>query len=590
MLVSAESCTFRWFGYILKMAPTPIIGSIVMLKTHFIALLLMLLTGCGGGSDSTLSSQPTPEPPPSPPVNIIQADAARFLNHATFGAKMSEIEALAETGNVETGYTNWIKAQIALPASSHVKYLTALEPTLNLVENEQLWHEHRVEAWFTHALTAPDQLRQRVAFALSEIFVVSDDSAFGDDIYGFANYNDLLVNNAFANYRDLLENVTLSPIMGMYLSMLGNQKPNDENNIRPDENYAREVMQLFSIGLVELNLDGSTKLENGNSIPTYDQNIIKAFAHVYTGWNFNGTTTQSWWDFNQNYNTMLPMTPVEAFHDKSEKILFNNVVIPANRTANQDLKIALDTIFNHPNVGPFISKQLIQRLVTSNPTPAYIERVAKVFNDNSQGVRGDLSAVITAILIDDEALNGYKNNPQTFGKIREPLLRATHLWRAFDASSPSERFQMGYPEYFFKQAPLSAPHVFNFFSPSYAPPGVISDNNLVAPELEIATENYLTRTSNFFAYSTFWGNTDMDPNDVENDRILIDLSQLKPLANDTDKLLDYLNILFFSGSMNDEVKNILKTAYDQTSGEDVPQRLSNLLFLIMVSPQYIVQQ
>jgi len=560
-----------------------------MLKMHSIALLLMLLTGCGGGSDTSSSSQPTPEPPP-PPINITQADAARFLNHATFGAKMSEIEALADTGNVETGYINWINAQIALPASSHVQYLTALEPTLHLAENEQLWHEHRVEAWFNHALTAPDQLRQRVAFALSEILVVSDDSAFGDDTYGLANYYDLLVNNAFGNYRNLLENVTLSPIMGMYLSMLGNQKPNDEENIRPDENYAREIMQLFSIGLVELNIDGSTKLENGKAIPTYDQNIIKAFAHVYTGWNFNGTTAQTWWQFGHNYDTLLPMTPVQEFHDTGEKFLFNNIVIPANRTANQDLKLALDAIFNHPNVAPFISKQLIQRLVTSNPTPAYIKRVATVFNDNGQGVRGDLNAVITAILTDSEILNGYKNAPKTFGKIREPLLRATHLWRAFDASSPSERFQMGYPEYFFKQAPLSAPHVFNFFSPNYAPPGVVSNNHLVAPELEITTENYLTRTSNFFAYSTFWGNTDMDPNNIENDRILIDLSQLKPLTNDTDKLLDYLNILLFSGSMTDEVKNILKTAYDETSGKDVPQRLSNLLFLIMVSPQYIVQQ
>lgn len=562
-----------------------------MLKVHSLALLLMLLTGCGGGSGSSSPSQPIPDPPPSPPpVNIIQADAARFLNHATFGAKISEIITLADTGNVETGYTNWIKAQIALPASSHVQYLTVLEPTLNLAADEQLRHEHRVEAWFNHALTAPDQLRQRFAFALSEIFVVSDDSAFGDDTYGLANYYDLLVNNAFGNYRDLLKNVTLSPIMGMYLSMLGNQKPNDEENIRPDENYAREIMQLFSIGLVELNIDGSTKFESGKAIPTYDQNIIKAFAHVYTGWNFNGTTEQTWWQFSHNYNSILPMTPVEAFHDTGEKVLFNNIVIPANQTANQDLKLALDAIFNHPNLAPFISKQLIQRLVTSNPTPAYIERVATTFNDNGQGVRGDLAAVVSAILIDDEALNGYKNNPQTFGKIREPLLRATNLWRAFDASSPSGRFQMGYPEYFFKQAPLSAPHVFNFFSPSYAPPGVVSNSNLVAPELEISTENYLTRTSNFFAFSTLWGHTDMDPNDIGDDRILIDLNQLKPFANDTDKLLEYLNILLFSGTMNDEVKIILKTAYDQASDGDVPQRLSNLLFLIMISPQYIVQQ
>ena len=553
---------------------------------------MLVLTGCGGGSDSSTPSQPDPptQPPPPPPANLTQADAARFLNHATMGAKMSEIQALAETGNVDTGFNHWIDTQIALPVSSEVDYLTALEPTLNLAEDEQLWHEHRVESWFYNALAKPDQLRQRVAFALSEIFVVSDDSAFGSDTYGIANYYDLLAGNAFINYRDLLEKVTLSPIMGMYLSMLGNQKPNDEQNIRPDENYAREVMQLFSIGLVQLNLDGSPKMNNGSTIATYDQNIIKAFAHVYTGWNFNGTSAQDWWRFARNYNTMLPMTPVQEFHDTGEKQLFNNVIIPANQSAEADLKIALDTIFNHPNVGPFIGKQLIQKLVTSNPSPEYIARVATVFNDNGQGVRGDLSMVIKAVLLDDEALNGYKNAPNTFGKIREPLLRATHLWRAFDASSPSERFQMGYPEYFFNQAPLSARHVFNFFSPSYAPPGVVSENNLVAPELEISTENYLTRTSNFFAYSTLWGHTDMDPADIENDRILIDLSQLKPLANDADKLLDYLDILLFSGSMDDSTKAILKTAYEQTAGNAVAERLTNLLFMIMISPQYIVQQ
>ncbi len=555
-----------------------------------IILLTTLLIGCGGGENTT-TTPPAPAPtPPTPIAQITPADAARFLNHATFGAKMSEINNLADTGNVETGFKHWIDAQLAIPTSSEVAYLTALEPTLNLAEDEQLWHEHRVEAWFTHALTAPDQLRQRVAFALSEIFVVSDDSALGDDTYGLAQYYDLLADNAFANYRDLLENVTLSPMMGMYLSMLGNEKPNEAENIRPDENYAREVMQLFSIGLIELNTDGSPKLIDGKTIPTYNQDIIKAYAHVYTGWNFNGTTASTWWRFEQNYNTMLPMTAVDEFHDKGEKILLNNITVPANQSAEQDLATALDSLFNHPNVGPFISKQLIQRLVTSNPTPEYIARVSTVFNNNGQGVRGDLAAVIKAILLDDEALNGYKNSPTTFGKIREPLLRATHLWRAFDATSPSERFQMGYPEYFFKQAPLSAPHVFNFFSPNYAPPGVISNNHLVAPELEITTENYFTRTSNFFAYSTFWGNTDMDPADIEDDRILINLEQLKPFADDTDKLLDYLNILLFSGSMSDEAKNIFKNAYQQTSEDEVTDRLTNLLFLMMISPQYVVQQ
>lgn len=557
-----------------------------MIKINVVIWLLLLLMGCGGSNDTTVTTPPLP----APIEKISKADAARFLNHATFGAKMSEINTLSENGDIETGFENWLDTQIALPASSHVQYLSTLETSLNLLPDEQLWHEHRIEAWFHHALTSPDQLRQRVAFALSEIFVISDNSAFGNDTYGIANYYDLLTNNAFGNYRDLLEKVTLSPIMGMYLSMLGNQKPNDLENIRPDENYAREIMQLFSIGLVELNLDGSEKLLNGKNIATYDQNIIKAYAHIYTGWNFNGATEQTWWEFYQNYNTMLPMTAVEQYHDTSEKQLLNDIIVPANQTAEQDLAIALDSLFNHPNVAPFLSKQLIQRLVTSNPSANYIERVATIFNDNGSGVRGDLGATIKAILLDDEAQNGYLNNPTTFGKIREPILIATHLWRAFDASSPSNRFQFGYPEYFFNQAPLSAPHVFNFFSPNYAPPGAVSNNNLLSPELEIITENYLTRTSNFLAYSTLFGHTELPANNIEDDRILIDLSQLKPLANDTDALMEYLNILFFSGSMNEEMKSILINAYQLASVNGEIEGLTNLLFLVMMSPQYIVQQ
>ncbi len=215
-----------------------------------------------GGTDET-QPQPTPSPTPEPPPLPNNNESARFLNMASFGANTSSIENVSNIG-----FESWLDEQIALPASSHVVYLQVLEPTLNLSEDEKLRRKERLEAWFTHAITAPDQLRQRVAFALSEIFVVSEQSTFGDDIYGLANYYDLLINNAFGNYPDLLEQVTLSPIMGMYLSVLGNEKPNEEENIRPDENYAREVMQLFSIGLIELNNDGSEKLQNGQNIPT----------------------------------------------------------------------------------------------------------------------------------------------------------------------------------------------------------------------------------------------------------------------------------------------------------------------------------
>lgn len=562
-----------------------------MYQYCWLFIFLCILTGCGGDSGQKNAQTPSvqtpissPDPEPEPPVLPDKNQSARFLNTASFGATINSIN---EVNLI--GYETWLDNQINLPASSHVAYLEALEPTLNLAEDEKLYRRERLEAWFTHAITAPDQLRQRVAFALSQIFVVSDYSTFGDDIYGLANYYDLLVNHAFGNYRDLLEQVTLSPIMGMYLSVLGNEKPNNAENIRPDENYAREVMQLFSIGLVELNLDGSEKKLNGQSIPTYNQAIIKAFAHVYTGWNFNGTTEETWWRFYHNYNTMEPMTAVEAFHDTSEKQLLNNVIVPANQSAQEDLTIALDNLFNHPNVGPFIGKQLIKKLVTSNPSPEFVSRVSLVFNDNGQGVRGDLGAVIKAILLDDEALEGVSRHAN-FGKIREPLLRAVHLWRAFDAISPNNRYQFSWPDYAFAQAPLSAHHVFNFFSPDYAPPGVISDNNLIAPELEIVTENFLTRTSNFLAYSTLWGHTEFDDEMAKDERILIDLGSLKPLAEDTSALITYLNMLLLGGTMSAEMQLILSEAYDGTSEQDINARLSNLLFLAMISPQYTVQR
>jgi len=543
-----------------------------------------MLTACGGESADSAPTQPVPTPEPIPIPLPSNNESARFLNTASFGATLNSIKNVSNIG-----FEDWLDEQIALPASSHVAYLQTLESNLNLAEDEKLHRKERLEAWFTHAITAPDQLRQRVAFALSEIFVVSDQSTFGDDTYGLANYYDLLVNNAFGNYRDLLEQVTLSPIMGMYLSVLGNEKPNEEANIRPDENYAREVMQLFSIGLVELNNDGSEKRQNGQSIPTYNQETIKAFAHVYTGWNFNSATTDTWWQFYRNYNTMLPMTAVEAFHDTSEKRLLNNVVVPENQTATQDLDIALDNLFNHPNVAPFIGKQLIKKLVTSNPSPAYVARVSTIFNNNGQGIRGDLGAVIKAILLDQEAMDGTSSNGN-FGKVREPILRAVHLWRAFAASSPNDRFQFNWPDYAFAQAPLSAHHVFNFFSPDYAPPGIVSDNNLIAPELEIVTENFLTRTSNFLAYSTFWGHTEYEDERDDENRILIDMSSLKPMIDDTDKLLTHLNMLLLGGTMNTQMQEILTEAFNKTSDQAVNDRLTNLLFVIMISPQYTIQR
>ena len=442
----------------------------------------------GGGNDGGGGTTEDPDPVSSEEY----ISAARLLNQATYGATYDDIEYLAQLGEQA-----WLNEQFNKPVELHLPLL------LPYVEHEDFSRAFRIAAWWHRALYAEDQLRQRVAFALSEIFVTSENNAIlFDSPAAMTNYYDLLLSHAFGNYRDLLEAVTLSPVMGAYLSMLGNEKPDTERNIRPDENYAREVMQLFTIGLVELNLDGTTKLDqSGNAIATYDQDDIKGFAHVFTGWHFNGTTFDTWWKWRENFNLIDPMTPVEYFHDTGEKQLLGNTVLAAGQTAEEDLEQALDVLFNHKNVAPFISKQLIQRLVTSNPTPAYVERVASAFENNGLGVRGDMQAVIQAILMDDEARHGHTQMPQDFGKYREPLIVNAHMWRAFPLHFYTELINFGWPDYFFAQAPLASPSVFNFFRPDYGPSDLKAEHQLYAPELQIVTESSLTRSNNYFAWS-----------------------------------------------------------------------------------------
>ena len=553
--------------------------------TFVIALLLLMASSCGGSDNSAPKPATNTIETIEPPTVIIDLDArlkdaARLLNQASFGASKVSIEQAADLGREQ-----WIDWQIGLAPSSQVDYLTNLQNTLAV--DDEISRMHRIEAWWDIALRGDDQLRQRVAFALSEIFVISERSDFFEEYIGIANYYDLLASHAFGNYRELLEAVTLSPIMGMYLSMLGNEKPDIERNIRPDENYAREVMQLFSIGLLELNIDGSIKLDAaGNNIPTYDQSTIEGFAHVYTGWNFNGTTEDTWWDWWDNYDALYPMQAIQARHDTGSKTLLNGLELPANQSAELDLTQALDNLFQHQNVGPFISKQLIQRLVSSNPSPEYIARVSRIFNNNGQGVRGDLAAVVKGILMDDEAQNGHIHAPNVFGKLREPILKATHLLRAFKAYSPSDRYQQGYPEYDFNQAPLAAPSVFNFFSPSFSPPGVIAEQGLVAPELQIITETYAIRTSNYFAYLALWSHT---PNG-EAEQVIVDFSEEMALVNDIDDLLEHLNILLMAGGMTDDMHAILTDMHNETINDKPSERVAELVFLIMNSPQYAVQK
>jgi uncharacterized protein (DUF1800 family) len=376
---------------------------------------------------------------------VTAAQAARFLTQASFGPTSAEITRLQ---TLKT-YSAWLDDQLVKPRSAYLTQARSMytayynwcinqQPPVRadecptpIAEIVDTWRDYFRHVWWLNSVQGSDQLRQRMAFALSQILVVSDKSAdLSDTKFGMASYYDVLSKNAFGNYRDLLKEVTLHPVMGLYLSMLRNAKADPDRNIRPDENFARELQQLFTIGVYELNLDGSLKLDGfGQPISTYDQATIQAFARALTGWNFSNIP---WDEYAGNGNRTVKMVPVAAYHDTEAKTLLRDVTLPAGQTAQQDLDGALDNVFNHPNVGPFLAKQLIKRFTTSNPSRAYVARVATVFNDNGRGVRGDLSAVLRAILLDAEARDGTAAVP-SFGKVREPILRITQLFRAFKA-------------------------------------------------------------------------------------------------------------------------------------------------------------
>ncbi len=388
-------------------------------------------------------------PPAAPPTwtddHAMASAASRFLIQSTFGPSPSDVASVQSMG-----YTNWILNQFTIPPTHHLSLILSnrsTDPTRpfpgNTVFND----------WWQLSITAPDQLRQRVAFALSEIMVVSDVGVLQDNGQALTSYYDTLLDNAFGNFRTLLQSVTLAPAMGLYLNMQGNAKGSLITGTHADENYAREIQQLFSIGLNREWPDGSLVMDStGNLVPTYSQNVIMGFAAAFTGWNYYQTNLASGrapTSFSPSANYTNPMVLVPNYHDLNSKLVLDNVVLPPasgaqtnNTTTNfdgyglQDLQGALDSIFNNQNVGPFICRELIQRLVTSSPSPDYIYRVAQKFDDNGSGVRGDMQAVIQAILLDYEARSSAAIIATNYGKQREPLLRVTASARAFPAPTP----------------------------------------------------------------------------------------------------------------------------------------------------------
>lgn len=572
---------------------------IAVRKLLALFLLTLVVTACGGGGSSSSSAPapaptPAPEPPPPEPepepIPALEGvfGASRLASRATFGLNYDGILAIDALGQEA-----WLEQQFDLPASLHDPVVTSLltrqgAGEFAVIEEgiPNLEYLFRRLAWWQQTMNAEDQLRQRVAYALSQIFVVSDTvDVLVVAPYALSNYYDMLLTHAFGNYRDLLLAVTLHPSMGVYLSHIDNAKADPEANTFPDENYAREVMQLFSIGLYELNPDGSEQLDAaGELIPTYDNDDIREFARIFTGLSFGDSIGR----FGKRVpNFTAPMQMFQAFHDTDEKTLLRGTVIPAGQGGLKDIEDAVDNLAFHPNVAPFIGRQLIQRLVMSNPSPAYVERVSAAFNGGAGGEYGDMRAVIQAVLLDPEALA--VPDPQgTAGKLREPLLRITAALRQLNVSS-SDGFYAN-TGYFFderiKQHPLSAPSVFNFYLPGHRPLGEIADAGLVAPEFQITNSSTVVAVSNLVDTAVI--------SNIVNDfprppfqAATLDLDEYLALAENPDALVDRLDLVMTYGTLSDDMRASIIDSIAQV--QDLEIRVRAALYLLLISPDYAVE-
>ncbi|MFK8082222.1 MAG: DUF1800 family protein [Granulosicoccus sp.] len=505
-------------------------------------------------------------------LGAAEKDAARLLMQASFGPTDDAIDNVLALG----GPAQWIDAQLSLPAQLHLPEVVALYP------NELGAQESRYETFWKRTLNADDQLRQRVAFALSQFLVISDRSAATTSHADLvAAYYDVLISNAFGNYRDLLQQITLNPAMGLYLSMLGNDKPDNATGLRADENYAREVMQLFTIGLVGLNLDGSEK----TGVVSYTQPDVENMARALTGWfwrnkTWRTNTFQAWWPDRDRMSQ--PMMAYADHHDMDEKTILGTT-LPAGQSAEQDLNMALDILFNHPNVAPFVSSQLIKRLVTSNPSRGYVRRVSTIFNNNGAGVRGDLSAVIKAILLDDEARNPTISNRDGYGKLREPLLRYAHVLRAFNVTDRIN-FRKWLTFEIPQIAPLTAPSVFNFYSPRYVPPGEIAQAGLVAPEFQINSGSRLNTVNRTLMKI------------VINDRIKeipvrLNLEEERLLLDRPADLLYHLDRVLTAGRLTPTSKQKLTRYINANKGLIADEQLlRDVIGLVATSTEFAIQR
>lgn len=528
-----------------------------------------------------------------------KALAARFLKQATFGPTMEQIEMLADSAatNQKTNldFERWIDDQMAMPTSSHLAHYYSMGLS-NPIDPREIRSEYKggpstlkVTVWWDLALLSEDQLRQRMAWALSQIFVMGELGSKANSYpIQWVNWYDILVNNAFGNYRELLHDVTYNPKMGDYLTYVNNQKANGDQ--LPDENYAREVMQLFTVGLWYLNNDGTLKLDNSRRpIPTYTNYHIMELAKVFTGLVRQANKPNLYW----NPNRVEPMRENNGRHDRTAKEMLDGTIIPSstNRDVNVhvDIAKALDVLFNHPNTPPFVSYRLIQRFTSSNPSPEYIERVANVFIDNGEGVRGDLAAICKAILLDPEARDAGYAIESGRGKLREPLLKFTQLCRAFklqhNANNP--HFWIQPMDDDFGMSPYRYPSVFNFYQPEFVPQGEIKDAGLAAPEFQILDDSTGLKTFRVF-YRLINNGLISGIANGNTPRPQLDYSEVIPLSDDVPALIDYLDLLLTHQTLGEETKDIIKNAVEAIPGLFADARVKRAVTLISLSPEFAI--
>jgi len=567
-----------------------------------------LLEACGGGASGAPASA-------VPDANTLASyEAARFLQHAQFSSSEAEIAAVKAQGSAA-----WLDAQMALN-SSLGGWDWLMQRGYGVIDQNRFYEmefQSNYMAWF-QIMASPDGVRRRTALALSEFFVVSGAGVgtISWSQFAMGAYWDVLCINAFGNFRTLLENITLNIAMGEYLNTLGNQKEDPVSGRLPDENYAREVMQLFSIGLLQLNLDGTPKLgTNGLPIETFSQSDVSNLARVFTGYESDNSEGHSQSALAPTYTirnvgyTRRSMV-LNASRHSTLRAEFLGAVVEAGAEGSAALKIALDTLFNHPNVGPFFGRQMIQRLVCSNPSLAYVTRVATVFNNNGKNVRGDLAAVFKAILLDTDATNAIGLSATDFGKLREPMVRTAQWARSFKVTSFSGTWKVGNPNYSavdaLSQSPLQAPSVFNFFRPGYVPPSTaMALSKATVPEFQLVNESttasYINYLQNFLSRGMWVRAPELitspdNPTATDGPDILPNYSAELALVGNPSGLVNRLNLLLCAGQLSAETVSMMVTAlgYDQTNttSPDNAKRsyVAKAIMFVMCCSEYLVQK